>query len=933
MVRGEAGSPWRLGIIGGGPAGSFFAHFASRWAYRLQIPVSLIIFDGKSFQKSGPRGCNLCAGVISRSLQLRLKEEGIFLPAKRIMSWVEGYKLHIQHESIRLGSPPGRQGKVATVFRGNGPRYARFPDIISFDDFLLNWAQDVGARVIPYPVQSLRFPEKEGEPIVVRYGSSPTSLAEEEVDWLIGAFGVNTNLGQKIQHLGLGYVPPATRLTFQAELKFPDEIREEIIGPDIHIFFPRHRLIRYATLIPKGQFTTLTIIGWKDVSPEILQEFYELPEIKKRLPPSKPTCFCHPRIVVSSCRPPRNPRFLLVGDAAFCRYYKNGLESAFLSARLAAQAIFENYSGKTSPQIYYHRAKKLIIKDNFYGRILFRWNDLIASFPPLTKFNLSLIRKTRETYLNRKLKEILWDIFTGEKPYRQIFRDCLQPRLLWEILKFMIIEIFKKRKTEISRHEPPDASHKMSQSEDSRKIGVSRQNPFLSSSNVRLNNNLNSISGELLSVSDKTATLSPASFDSVTSLEVKESTSLSNKTIVVIGGGPAGTSFAIKLSRLVRHQPHPPRIFLYEGKPLEKKSHYNQCLGVLSPPLPEIMEKELGLPFPWALVQKCLLGYYLHTERTTLRLDGQHEPSYACRRVEFDSYLFEKAKEEGVSIIRARVIDLDLLNDGVMVYSESNNLKADLVVGAFGLDEGMIRVMERLTPYRAPDCLASIVTKIHPGEQAMASFGQYLHAFLLSSLRPVEFGAITPKGNHLSINVAGKEVEATAMDRFLRLPAVKKVLPERSDQLLASLSYYKGRFPTGPARHFLLPRIIMIGDAAGLNRPFKGKGINSAILTGVRAAEALARYGLTQKMFNEYRSKCADLIADIPYGRILRWLTIIFTRLGLIDNILIEAEKEPALKRALFHIVSGQKPYRTIWKEERSLPLLMRLGLALLSRR
>jgi len=600
MVRGEAGSPWRLGIIGGGPAGSFFAHFASRWSSRLQIPVSLIIFDGKSFQKSGPQGCNLCAGVISRSLQLRLKEEGIFLPAKRIMSWVEGYRLHIQDESIRLESPPGRQGKVATVFRGNGPRYTRFPDIVSFDDFLLNWAQDMGARVIPFPVQSLRFPEKDGDPIIVLYGSSPTSLAEEEVDWLIGAFGVNTNLGQKLQHFGLGYVPPATRLTFQAELKFPGDIREEIIGHDIHIFFPRHRLIRYATLIPKGQFTTLTIIGWKDISPDILQQFYELPEIKKRFPPSKPTCFCYPRIVISSCRPPKNPRFLLVGDAAFCRYYKNGLESAFLSARLAAQAIFENYSRKNSNKIYYHRAEKFIIKDNFYGRILFRCNDLIASFPPLTKFNLSLIRKTCESFLSRQLKEILWDIFTGEKPYRQIFRACLQPRLLWEILKFSIIEICKKRKNEISHSglAAPHESHKISQPEDSNKTEVSRQDLFLSSSKVMMNNNLNSTSGEISSAFDKAAALSPTSLYSVKSLEIKETTSLSNKTIVVIGGGPAGTSFAIKLRRLVRHQPQPPRIFLYEGKPLEKKSHYNQCLGVLSPPLPEIMEKELAFPSP-----------------------------------------------------------------------------------------------------------------------------------------------------------------------------------------------------------------------------------------------------------------------------------------------------------------------------------------------
>lgn len=125
----------------------------------------------------------------------------------------------------------------------------------------------------------------------------------------------------------------------------------------------------------------------------------------------------------------------------------------------------------------------------------------------------------------------------------------------------------------------------------------------------------------------------------------------------------------------------------------------------------------------------------------------------------------------------------------------------------------------------------------------------------------------------------------------------------------------------------------MIGDAAGLNRPFKGKGINSAILTAVRAAEALARHGFTEVMKKEYYRLCSDLISDLPYGRRLRWLTLFLTRFGLMDGLLELSPRQPALCRALFHIVSGQKPYRQIWQEERNFHRLLRMAVACLSSR
>ncbi len=396
-------------------------------------------------------------------------------------------------------------------------------------------------------------------------------------------------------------------------------------------------------------------------------------------------------------------------------------------------------------------------------------------------------------------------------------------------------------------------------------------------------------------------------------------------TVVIIGGGPAGSSCAIKLKKLSAGKGISPRIILYEGKLFEKKSYYNQCLGVLSPPLIKIMERELATPFPWPIIQRAINGYFIHSEHNSLELSGEHDPSYACRRVEFDNYLFQKAAEAGVEVIPARVTDLDFGPEGVMVFSESNNVQADVVVGAFGLDDGMAKVFERKTAYRQPRFLSSVVTKIHPGEKAMDRFGDRLHAFLPSSLRRVEFGAITPKGNHLSLNAAGKKVDAETMDRFLRLPAVRSVLPETLRTDLMHLSYFKGKFPTLPARGIFGERFIMVGDAAGLNRPFKGKGINSALLTGIRAAEVMVRCGFSRAAFLEYEKCCSELLADIPYGRLLRFLTILFSRWGLLDAVLEAARGEPALKKAFFHIVSGQETYRKTWQETRSWGLAMRL--------
>jgi flavin-dependent dehydrogenase len=396
--------------------------------------------------------------------------------------------------------------------------------------------------------------------------------------------------------------------------------------------------------------------------------------------------------------------------------------------------------------------------------------------------------------------------------------------------------------------------------------------------------------------------------------------------VVIIGGAPAGSGCAIRLIKQAHSRDIHPRVIIYEGKRFEKKSYYNQCLGVLSSPIDRILEDDLYVPFPHHLVQRRIKGYVLHTKNSTLSIPSEREPSFATRRVEFDNYLFQAAKDLGAEIVPARVVDLDFGRDSIMVYSESNNIRADMVIGAFGLDDGMAKIFERLTPYRQPKFLSTIVTKIHPSQDQVEAFGDSIHAFLISSLRKIEYAAITPKGNHLAINLAGQEVSAVLMDAFLNFKAVRDILPADLEEILPKLTYFKGKFPTLPAKGAFGDRYVMIGDAAGFNRPFKGKGINSALITGIKAADVLLEHGYTHSAFGKYMDSCKELTCDVPYGRVLRAMTNTCSRFGLLDGICETAKEEPSLRKAFFNIVSGHESYRKTWKETKSLRLFLKIA-------
>ncbi|MDO9349339.1 MAG: FAD-dependent oxidoreductase, partial [Anaerolineales bacterium] len=66
--------------------------------------------------------------------------------------------------------------------------------------------------------------------------------------------------------------------------------------------------------------------------------------------------------------------------------------------------------------------------------------------------------------------------------------------------------------------------------------------------------------------------------------------------VVIIGGGPGGVAAAIALKLEAQSTGRDVEVTIVEGKQFVGEQHYNQCAGVLSPPVDALLEKELGIP-------------------------------------------------------------------------------------------------------------------------------------------------------------------------------------------------------------------------------------------------------------------------------------------------------------------------------------------------
>ena len=431
----------KIAIIGGGPGGSFFAHFASRYAKNAGIDVSIKIYDKKSFCQRGPRGCNMCAGVISENLFNSMEEEGINFSDFCVQRKIEGYCFQTQDESVVLHHPvPGHISKIVTVFRGNGPLQSAHEGNVSFDDYLLNHVKEQGVDIISDMIKTIRLPVRKGGPVKVICGGR-NSEHEFDADLVVGAFGVNTGMMEKVANMGFGYRPPKTVRTCQCEIILNREYIEETFGNNVFVFALGKSELKFASITPKADYVTVNLVGRKDLTRNNLIDFLSHPTVKKLMPPKwripNSFCMCISKIPITYAKHPYSDRVVVLGDASISRSYKSGIESAFNMAKMSAYTAFKNgVSARSFVNGYFKPAKRLLARDNFYGIMMLKINDFISSNRHLANRQVKLVKSTDDARTASQINEILWNMLTGNVPYKEIFVKAMSLRLISKTLPF-----------------------------------------------------------------------------------------------------------------------------------------------------------------------------------------------------------------------------------------------------------------------------------------------------------------------------------------------------------------------------------------------------------------------------------------------------------------------------------------------------------------
>ncbi len=870
-------------IVGGGPAGSFFAYFALKKAKEKGIKIDITIFEGKNFCQNGPRGCNMCPGVISEKLYGELKRSDMLPPDRCVQKEVKGYYFHTHDGCVDVQNPkPSADKKILTVFRGDGPMFSQQTESRSFDNFLLRHVEIMGANVSSDIVSNIIFPSNKKEQVKVYFGKKG-SWRIMKADLVVGAFGLNTGMIEKVRRLGIGYCPPKTVRACQAEIYVGSRNKSKYLNNRIHVFSLGIKPITYASFTPRGDYITVTLVGKTDLNKAHLIEFLNHPVVRRTFPEEgwklpKDYCICFPRINVTQARHPFADRFVVVGSAGISRYYKHGIESAFVTSRIAVNSVFKSgISENAFRKGYYKPVMKILGSDNLYGRWVFGINDYITSRKRISAGYFSFLKSDKKSSVAKMQFEILWNMFTGSIPFKKLFIKVFNPILQFRLLPVTVI-VWNKQAFE----------------------------SLVGGGKFRHRKILKSLANKGLGPLED------------------------GQTVVVIGGGPGGTSCAITLSRLAKERNINLNIVLYEGKDFGKSEQFNPCVGVLSPPIEEILEKKLGIPFPHELILEKISAYYLHSDDEVIKLEGDGEISCAVHRILFDNYLIHSAKDAGVKVIHGRVTNIDIDPGGAMVYSEQDNRRADVVVGAFGLDEGACKVFETATRYRTSRYMSTILTRFYPEKEEMEKFGNCIHAFL-PSLRGIEFGAITPKVDHLDINIAGSKVNWRWMDNFLLMPQVTRVLPSNFAIQRHELFYSRWQFPTSPAKNLFGDRYVTVGDAAGIIRAFKGKGVNTACMTGIRAAEVMMGVGISKEAFKDYYNSFSDITSDLPYGKIIRTLAGFSAHYGLFTPMIQLAKEDKKFRTAFFNSVAGSRMFKQIIFETISLQLSWKVVKILIS--
>jgi flavin-dependent dehydrogenase len=410
----------------------------------------------------------------------------------------------------------------------------------------------------------------------------------------------------------------------------------------------------------------------------------------------------------------------------------------------------------------------------------------------------------------------------------------------------------------------------------------------------------------------------------------------SGSRVAVVGGGPAGSFFSYFLLEMAQRAEIRLDVDIYEPRDFSRPAPggCNMCGGIVSESLVQMLSAE-GISLPPTVVQRGIDAYVLHSDgdrvqvRTPLpemRIGAVHRGGgprdvQNAQWISFDGYLLDLACARGAHRVPARVCSLSWEQGRPRVHTRGQPPRSyDLLVGALGLNTGELKLFEQLNfGFHAPKTTREFIAEFHLGQQAVTQYlGSAMHVFLVNLPR-LQFAALVPKGDYVTMCLLGKDVDAALVDSFLGHAEVRRCFPPGWETPLKAC-HCSPRMYMGEATHPYGDRVVLIGDSS-VSRLYKN-GIGAAYRTAKACAVTALFDGISAEDFeHNYWRVCQNIVRDNRFGQVVFSLVSMIKHLPFLSCAVINmarSEHDPAARRqdmslVLWNTFTGSADYRDIF--------------------
>ncbi|MED5578775.1 MAG: NAD(P)/FAD-dependent oxidoreductase [Nitrospinota bacterium] len=321
--------------------------------------------------------------------------------------------------------------------------------------------------------------------------------------------------------------------------------------------------------------------------------------------------------------------------------------------------------------------------------------------------------------------------------------------------------------------------------------------------------------------------------------------------VIVIGGGPAGSTVARKLALAEK------KVLLLDASIFPR---VKLCAGWITKQA--LSDLELS-PSDYPLTIQPFSSIFIDCDGKSYETSWDEPASYGIIRYEFDHFLLKRAEKTGVDVrCGIRVREVKFHENSVTVYSDKESFKSSIVVGAGGHTCPVARSCGSISSEESVVLTQESETKI--GSDVLQSIAPN---YGLPELFPeADFNGYAwyfTKGDYLNIGVGCVGKEPSVHERLHRfLKTLHNTGRLSADAVLNKFKGHAYSIYRTFSRNIAGDRFLLVGDAAGLAQDFSGEGIGPAIKSSIIASANILDFLDSGKNLDNYKDRICALYGN-----------------------------------------------------------------------